>query len=100
MAEQVAQPKLGRHGGDRRSERAKADRLGHENDVSKLKPSEANTKVYWLARLDRDGHAELAAKVRAGELSATAAAIEVGYCKPPRKTWARRRRFDAAALIG
>lgn len=34
-----------------------------------------------LARLERDGHHELAAKVRAGKLSANAAAIVVGYRK-------------------
>jgi hypothetical protein len=28
------------------------------------------TAAHWLARLDRDGHAELAAKVRAGKMSA------------------------------
>jgi hypothetical protein len=33
-----------------------------------------NSSAYILARLDRDGHAELAAKVRAGKLSANAAA--------------------------
>ena len=32
-----------------------------------------------LARLDRDGHTELAADVRAGKVSANAAAIKVGY---------------------
>jgi hypothetical protein len=39
--------------------------------------------AYILARLDRDGHDDLAAKVRASEMSANAAAIEVGYRKPP-----------------
>jgi putative SOS response-associated peptidase YedK len=38
-----------------------------------------------LARLDRDGHAALASKVRGGELSASAAAIEAGYKPRPRK---------------
>jgi hypothetical protein len=37
-----------------------------------------NSRAYILARLDRDGQAELAAKVRAGTLSANAAAIEAG----------------------
>lgn len=36
---------------------------------------------YDLARLNRDGHTELAAKVRAGKLSANAAAIEAGFRK-------------------
>jgi len=38
--------------------------------------------AYILARLERDGYTELAAKVRAHEMSAQAAAIEVGYRKP------------------
>jgi hypothetical protein len=37
--------------------------------------------LYILARLDRDGHAGLAAKVRAGTMSANAAAIEAGFRK-------------------
>ena len=101
MANDLPQPKLGKHGGDRRSEKARADQVGQQNNGSKLKPSEANTKAHWLARLDRDGHTELAANVRAGELSATAAAIEVGFRKPSLKRGhAHRRRFDARALIG
>jgi hypothetical protein len=40
-----------------------------------------NTKAHWLARLDRDGHDELAAKVRSGEMKANAAAIEAGFRK-------------------
>ena len=54
-----------------------------------------NTRDYTLARLDRDGHAGLAAQVRAGTLSADAAAKKVGYRKPPsplkqlRKAWAK-----------
>jgi hypothetical protein len=39
------------------------------------------TAAYILARLDRDGFTELAAKVRAGELSANAAAIKAGFRK-------------------
>jgi hypothetical protein len=35
---------------------------------------------HWLARLDRDHH-ELAAQVRAGKLTANAAAIEAGFRK-------------------
>ena len=43
--------------------------------------SQRNTKAHILARLDRDGYGELAAKVRAGELSANAAAVEAGFRK-------------------
>jgi hypothetical protein len=39
------------------------------------------TRDHWLLRLERDGHVDLAAKVRAGELSANAAAIEAGFRK-------------------
>jgi hypothetical protein len=41
----------------------------------------SNSSAYLLARLDRDGHAALAAKVRAGQLSANAAAVEAGFRK-------------------
>jgi hypothetical protein len=40
-------------------------------------------RKYWLARLDRDGHSELAAKVRAGKISAYAAAKQVGWRRKP-----------------
>jgi hypothetical protein len=39
------------------------------------------TAEYMLARLDRDGHTELAGQVRAGALSAHQAALQVGYRK-------------------
>lgn len=39
------------------------------------------SRAYILARLDRDGHAELAAMVRAGMMSANAAAIQAGFRK-------------------
>jgi hypothetical protein len=58
--------------------------------------SRANgSRAYILARLDRDGHAELAAKVRAGTMSANAAAIEAGFRKQRapleqiKKLWAK-----------
>jgi hypothetical protein len=62
---------LGQHGGDRRSEKARADQAG----VSSLK---YNTKAHWLARLQRD-RPDLAQRVINGELSANAAAIEAGF---------------------
>lgn len=43
--------------------------------------SHGNSRAYILARLDRDGHASLAAKVRAGTMSANAAAITAGFRK-------------------
>jgi hypothetical protein len=67
---------LGQHGGDRKSEQAK-DQVGN----TKLISAGGTTRDYILARLDRDGHDELATKVRAGKLSANAAAIEAGFRK-------------------
>jgi hypothetical protein len=49
------------------------------DNVSRFK--HGNSLDYILARLDRDGFAELAAKVRAGQLSANAAAIRAGFRK-------------------
>lgn len=49
--------------------------------VSNRLKERGTSRAYILARLDRDGHAELAAKVRAGELSANAAAITAGFRK-------------------
>jgi hypothetical protein len=66
--------KLGKHGGDRKSEKLK-DQVG----IARLKSNGSIERT--LARLDRDGFTALAAKVRAGELSANAAAIQAGYRK-------------------
>jgi hypothetical protein len=41
------------------------------------------TAAHWLARLERDCFDQLAAKVRAGTLSANAAALEAGFRKKP-----------------
>jgi hypothetical protein len=41
------------------------------------------SRAYILARLDRDGHADVAAQVRARSISARAAAITAGILKPP-----------------
>jgi hypothetical protein len=65
---------LAKHGGDRRSEIVK-----DQGGDATLKPEEKNTVKHILARLDRDGHHELAARVRSGELAANAAAIEIGW---------------------
>jgi hypothetical protein len=99
MPDVIDQPKLGKHGGDRRSEKAKADQGGHQNNGSTLKPSQKNTKAHWLLRLERD-RPDLAARVCAKEMSANAAAIEAGFRKRPLKGWARSRRIDPASLIG
>lgn len=67
---------LGQQGGDRRSERAKAD----QGCITTLKRGTAD---YTLARLDRDGRSDLATEVRSGEISANAAAIKAGFRHQP-----------------
>jgi hypothetical protein len=65
------------HGGRPR----KDENRGQQEDVSTvLKPGERNTKIHWMARLDQD-RPDLAEKVRAKTMSATAAAIEAGFRK-------------------
>lgn len=68
------------HGGDRRSEEFQ---LG----VTKLKLSSDGgmTATYVVDRLERHGHHELAAQVRAGQISANAAAIQAGFRRRPSK---------------
>lgn len=74
------------HGGDRRSEQAK-----DQPDNVSLK--HGNSADYITCRLERDGHTELAEKVRTKTMSARAAAIEAGIVKPAtpldrlRKAW-------------
>jgi hypothetical protein len=64
-----------------------------------LKPGEKNTKTHWMARLDRD-RPDLAAHVRAGTMSAHAAAVAAGF---RRSGWREERsaKLDVVrALIG
>lgn len=63
--------KLGKHGGDRRSEKAKDQACN-----TSLKPG---TRDHWLERLRRDGFAELADRVDSRQMSANAAALQAGY---------------------
>lgn len=56
-------------------------------DSVRIKRNEhGNSRKVALARLDRDGHTELAAQVRAGTKSANAAAIQAGIRKKPQHT--------------
>jgi hypothetical protein len=64
------------HGGDRRSNQAKADQVGRAH--LKGRGSIART----LAQLEDRGHSALAARVRAGQLSAQQAAIKAGIRYP------------------
>jgi hypothetical protein len=66
---------LGQHGGDRKS---KAARNQVRDDTNLIHSSD--TALYIVARLDRY-RPDLAARVRAHELSANAAAIEAGWRK-------------------
>ena len=75
-AEEEGRRVLGGHGGDRRSEEAKAD----QGDIVTLK-ERGNSAEYIKARLIRDGFHDIAARVDAGEISARAGAIEAGIIK-------------------
>jgi hypothetical protein len=55
---------------------------GGRNPRSGL-PRVYGTAAYFLARLERDGHNKLAAEVRAGKISAHAAAVRLGWRKRP-----------------
>jgi hypothetical protein len=79
----------------------------NQGDNITLNSKRGTSRAYILARLDRDGHAGLAAKVRAKELSANAAAEEAGYRKKlsaldrifkllPKLTAIERRKLQAA----
>src|SRR4051794_34787875 len=80
---------LGKHGGDRRSEKVK-----DQGDNITLK-ERGTSRAYIIARLERDGHHELAAKVREKKLSANAAAEEAGF----RKKRARRKRTALELIL-
>jgi len=83
---------LGKHGGDRRSA-AVRDQGGNAT----LKAKEKNTVKHLLARLDRD-RPDLAARVRANETSAHAAAIEAGFRRQTIAIDADDRRAAATIL--
>jgi hypothetical protein len=51
---------------------------GHKTDSDTIRFI-GRGRTYILARLDRDGFTQLSAKIRAGKLSANAAAIEAGF---------------------
>jgi len=66
--------KVGTKGGDRRSEKARAD----QNYNIMLK-KQGTSRAYILGCLERDGHTDLVEKVRGGGLSARKAGQMVGY---------------------
>jgi hypothetical protein len=78
-AEEI-QARLGKHGGDRRSEQARKDRV--RNHTLDRKPaSRMGDRDRTLARLRRDDP-ELAARVERGEITANAAAVDKGWRQP------------------
>ena len=91
---------LGKRGGDRRSEKARADQGNNITLVER-----GTSTAYTLARLKRDEPA-LAKRVEAGELSAHAAAIEAGFrertisvsLEPKKAAAALIRHFSRAQL--
>jgi hypothetical protein len=87
---------LGKHGGDRRSEKAKADQGCDDTTLKR------GTAEYWMARLKRD-RPDFAVRVRSGELTANAAAEQLRWRKKPKKQtriekmdklWARMTRSE------
>lgn len=90
---------LGRHGGDRRSERAAGDQACNR------KLETYGTVDHTLARLRRDDP-ETAARVERGEISANAAAVEKGWRKPRSAyadlcaAWRRASEEERAAFEG
>ena len=70
---------LAGHGGDRKSDEAKAK--ADQVDIVKLIPPSGKggtSAEYLKARLIRDGHHDIVARIDAGEISARAGAIEAG----------------------
>jgi len=83
-----ARAAFGKHGGDRRSEQAKADQASDR----RLKYGE--TAAYLTARLERD-HPEIAEQLNAGEFkSARAAGIAAGIVKVPTRMEEAMRMFN------
>lgn len=75
VAEAKAEPVL-THGGDRKSEvQVRSD----------TKSNGTQTVDYTLRRLARDGHDDALSLTERGDLTPNAAAIQVGYPKPPAK---------------
>ncbi len=72
LLDQVTRKVLNEHGGDRRSE---------TNITCNIEPpkQQGNSREYTVARLERDGHQELAQRVLNREITAAAARREVGW---------------------
>ena len=77
------EPKLLSHGGNM-AEQGSYDNLGRG-------------KPYIIARLQRDGYSDLADQVKAGKLSARAAAMEAGFKVPESQLTALKRHWKKAS---
>src|SRR3982751_5017863 len=73
------QARLGKHGGDRRSEQARKDQVNH-GSLAQTPTAKLPRKERTLRRLRRDDPA-LATRVERGELTANAAAVAKGWRK-------------------
>lgn len=71
---------LGRHGGDRKSEKAKKDQVDNIKLVGTPSEKGGTSATYLTARLDRD-RPDIAAEVHAGTISARAGAIRAGIIR-------------------
>jgi hypothetical protein len=80
--------------------RGRPRKHGQQNDASRfLKPYQYNTKAHWIARLDRN-HPDLARLVRAGTLTANAAAVQAGFRRRAQRKALRAKLAAVEALIG
>jgi hypothetical protein len=81
---------------------------GRRNDlgdnVTEVKAEKGNSRAYTLTRLQKH-HPELYERVKAGEISANAAAIEAGFRKKPnglaqmKRTWAGLTKDEQAEFL-
>jgi hypothetical protein len=98
MADDPAQPKLGKHGGARVK--------GQQGNATLR--TRGNSSAYYVARLQREGHDDALELIRQRRLTPYAVAVQLGWVKRPKnkkpgesnQAKRRRYRFNAAALIG
>lgn len=103
---------LGKHGGVRpgagrpkKGEIREPKYQGDKKDDA-VTLNRGNSVDYIIARLEREGRLDLVSAIRMRRISAFAVAVELGWSKRPETlhgencNQARRRRFDARALIG
>jgi hypothetical protein len=73
----LSEIRLGKHGGDRRSD-------GFQVGITKLISAKGMTAEYTIARLERDGHTELADRVRR---SALVSVLDIKSSRVLRARW-------------